>query len=218
MNDETQLYNLLTTDPEYQKLLIQIGAKEGAWMVKRGGGNADGLPPGYLKHADPSDRECLLIRSAVKSICELSSRRISGGYPNHYRALAVPFNASTEAIRFSFRYLSRSYHPDTIDKDIKNGAEIVQRFSDIQVEICQATVSLGEEQSRAHYDQQILHARHSISLPVRFWFYSKEIYHELKLKERLPKPPVRTAASPRVETLRYQPRQQIAPEGNNDRQ
>ena len=175
MNDQMRLYNLLPKDPEYGRLLIQLGAKVGAGLLVRGGANAEGLPQGYLNHADPSDRECLLIRSAVDGIRNSSSARLSGGHPNHYRALALPHSASSKAIRFSFRYLSRSYHPDTIDPSFP----ILRRFKEIQVEINLARDSLTRTQVRADYDQQLLRSKCNSSLPGRHWFYCKGIHQEL---------------------------------------
>jgi len=212
MNDRMRLYHLLPTDREYGRLLIQLGAKVGAGWLVRGGANADGLPRGYLNQADPSDRKCLLIRSVVDGIRKSSPPRLSGGHPNHYRALALPLSASNEAITFSFRYLSRSYHPDTIDPAFP----IVRRFEDIQVEICQAKSLLLEARARARYDQQLLLSRCNSSLPNRRWFFCKGISQELK--ERIPPSVVRSADSPRVETPGVQPRQQIIAGVNNPRQ
>jgi len=212
MNDRMRLYHLLPTDSEYGRLLTELGAEMGARWLVRGGANADGLPRGYLNHADPSDRECLLIRSAVDGIRKSSPPRLSGGHPNHYRALALPFSASNEAITFSFRYLSRSYHPDTIDPSFP----IVRRFKDTQVEICQAKSLLLNAPARACYDQTLLRSRCNSSLPGRRWFFCEGIYQELK--ERIPPSIVRTANSPRVETPGFQPRQQIIAGVNTHRQ
>jgi DnaJ domain len=186
-----QLACLTPKEDAFHTLLNSVGAQEGARIVVRTGGNADGLPVVFLSAAEPADRECLLIRSVLDAVWRILPRTLYG-VENWYRALGVPFWASFDAIQFSFRYLSRSYHPDTIDASLP----IYRRFDRIQKEICQANQVLSSVAKRSLFDKTLLHSRYApsnLALPSKFWFLHRSVRDTFE--KRRPSTVVRRTAS-----------------------
>lgn len=69
--------------------------------------------------------------------------------PSHYQLLGLSHNASADALRQSFRALSKRYHPDTTDLPLPQ-AEAA--FRDLQ----QAYAVLSDPERRRRYDAELL--------------------------------------------------------------